>query len=41
MKIALSLYPTQVIAENVNKLNSRYHSGTFDPQHKNRKDGDL
>jgi len=39
---ALNLDPNEVIAENVNKLESRYPGGTFDPCHsENRKDGDL
>lgn len=39
---ALNLDPNDVIAENVNKLQSRYPGGTFDPFYsENRKDGDL
>jgi NTP pyrophosphatase (non-canonical NTP hydrolase) len=39
---ALNLDPNDVIAENVNKLESRYPGGKFDPYYsENRKDGDL
>jgi len=39
---ALDLDPNEVIAENVNKLESRYPGGSFDPYYsENRKDGDL
>lgn len=39
---ALNLDPNEVIAENVNKLESRYPGGMFDPHYsENRKDGDL
>lgn len=39
---ALDLDPNDVIAENVNKLESRYPGGSFDPYYsENRKDGDL
>lgn len=39
---ALNLDPNDVIAENVNKLQSRYPSGSFDPWYsENRKEGDL
>ena len=39
---ALNLDPNDVIAENVNKLESRYPGGNFDPYYsENRKDGDL
>jgi NTP pyrophosphatase (non-canonical NTP hydrolase) len=39
---ALDLDPNDVIAENVNKLESRYPGGKFDPYYsENRKDGDL
>ena len=39
---ALNLDPNDVIAENVNKLQSRYPGGTFDAHYsENRKDGDL
>lgn len=39
---ALGLDPNDVIAENVNKLESRYPGGKFDPYYsENRKDGDL
>lgn len=39
---ALSLDPNEVIAENVNKLQSRYPGGKFDVYHsENRKQGDL
>ena len=39
---ALNLDPNDVIAENVNKLESRYPGGTFDAYYsENRKDGDL
>ena len=39
---ALDLDPNDVIAENVNKLQSRYPSGSFDPWYsENRKEGDL
>ena len=39
---ALNLDPNDVIAENVNKLQSRYPGGTFDAYYsENRKDGDL
>lgn len=39
---ALDLDPNDVIAENVNKLQSRYPGGTFDAHYsENRKDGDL
>jgi len=39
---ALNLDPNEVIAENVNKLQSRYPGGAFDPYYsENRKDGDL
>ena len=39
---ALNLDPNDVIAENVNKLESRYHGGKFDAYYsENRKDGDL
>jgi hypothetical protein len=39
---ALHLDPNDVIAENVNKLKSRYPGGHFDPSYsENRKEGDL
>ena len=39
---ALNLDPNDVIAENVNKLQSRYPGGTFDAHYsENRQDGDL
>jgi NTP pyrophosphatase (non-canonical NTP hydrolase) len=39
---ALGLDPNDVIAENVNKLKSRYPGGSFDAHYsENRKDGDL
>jgi NTP pyrophosphatase (non-canonical NTP hydrolase) len=39
---ALNLDPNEVIAENVNKLESRYPGGEFDPYYsEHRKDGDL
>lgn len=39
---ALNLDPNDVIAENVNKLQSRYPGGQFDVYYsENRKDGDL
>ena len=39
---ALHLDPNDVIAENVNKLKSRYPGGEFDAHYsENRKDGDL
>ena len=39
---ALDLDPNDVIAENVNKLESRYPGGQFDPYYsENRKAGDL
>lgn len=39
---ALNLDPNEVIAENVNKLESRYPGGSFDVhQSENRKEGDL
>ena len=39
---ALNLDPNDVIAENVNKLKSRYPGGEFDAYYsENRKDGDL
>ena len=39
---ALNLDPNDVIAENVNKLKSRYPGGEFDPYYsENRKAGDL
>ena len=39
---ALNLDPNEVIAENVNKLESRYPDGSFDVYYsENRKDGDL
>jgi len=39
---ALNLDPNDVIAENVQKLQSRYPGGTFDPFYsENRKTGDL
>lgn len=39
---ALNLDPNDVIAENVNKLESRYPGGKFDPYYsENRKEGDL
>jgi NTP pyrophosphatase (non-canonical NTP hydrolase) len=39
---ALGLDPNDVIAENVNKLESRYPGGSFDAQYsENRKAGDL
>lgn len=39
---ALNLDPNEVIAENVNKLESRYPGGKFDPYYsENRKKGDL
>ena len=39
---ALNLDPNEVIAENVNKLESRYPGGSFDAHYsENRKDGDL
>lgn len=39
---ALDLDPNDVIAENVNKLESRYPGGKFDAYYsENRKDGDL
>ena len=40
--IALNLDPNDVIAENVNKLESRYPGGHFDVYHsENRQQGDL
>jgi NTP pyrophosphatase (non-canonical NTP hydrolase) len=40
--IALGLDPNQVIAENVNKLQSRYPGGKFNVYYsENRKAGDL
>ena len=39
---ALGLDPNEVMAENVNKLKSRYPGGEFDVWHsENRKEGDL
>ena len=39
---ALNLDPNDVIAENVNKLKTRYPGGEFDPYHsENRKAGDI
>lgn len=39
---ALNLNPNDVIAENVNKLKSRYPNGEFDPWYsENRQSGDL
>jgi NTP pyrophosphatase (non-canonical NTP hydrolase) len=39
---ALNLDPNDVIAENVNKLKSRYPGGEFDVHHsENRREGDL
>ena len=39
---ALSLDPNEVIAENVNKLQSRYPGGQFDVHHsENRQQGDI
>ena len=39
---ALGLNPNDVIAENVNKLESRYPGGSFDAHYsENRKEGDL
>lgn len=39
---SLGLDPNEVIAENVNKLESRYPGGTFDAYYsENRKEGDL
>jgi NTP pyrophosphatase (non-canonical NTP hydrolase) len=39
---SLGLEPNDVIAENVNKLESRYPGGNFDPYYsENRKEGDL
>ena len=39
---ALGLDPNEVMAENVNKLKSRYPGGEFDDWHsENRKEGDL
>lgn len=39
---ALGLDPNEVVAENVNKLKSRYPSGEFDVHYsENRKEGDL
>jgi NTP pyrophosphatase (non-canonical NTP hydrolase) len=39
---ALNLDPNDVIAENVNKLKSRYPGGDFNPWHsENRKEGDI
>ena len=39
---ALDLIPNDVLAENVNKLKSRYPGGEFDVHYsENRKDGDL
>ena len=39
---AMGLDPNEVIAENVNKLKSRYPGGEFDVHYsENRKDGDL
>lgn len=39
---ALNLDPNEVIAENVNKLQSRYPGGSFDAEYsENRKEGDL
>lgn len=39
---ALGLDPNEVVAENVNKLESRYPGGTFDAYYsENRKEGDL
>lgn len=39
---ALNLDPNEVIAENVNKLQSRYPGGSFDAHYsENRKEGDL
>ena len=39
---ALDLDPNEVVAENVNKLKSRYPGGEFDVHYsENRKDGDL
>lgn len=40
--MALNIDPNEVIAENVEKLQSRYPGGVFDPWFsENRKDGDL
>jgi NTP pyrophosphatase (non-canonical NTP hydrolase) len=39
---ALNLDPNDVIAENVNKLKSRYPGGDFNPWHsENRQEGDI
>jgi NTP pyrophosphatase (non-canonical NTP hydrolase) len=39
---SLGLDPNEVIAENVNKLESRYPGGSFDAHYsENRKEGDL
>ena len=39
---ALGLDPNEVVAENVNKLESRYPGGSFDAHYsENRKEGDL
>jgi len=39
---AMGIDPNEVIAENVNKLKSRYPGGEFDVHYsENRKDGDL
>lgn len=39
---SLGLDPNEVLAENVNKLESRYPGGKFDPYYsENRKEGDL
>jgi hypothetical protein len=39
---SLNLDPNEVIAENVNKLESRYPGGSFDVHYsENRQDGDL
>jgi hypothetical protein len=39
---ALNLDPNEVIAENVNKLQSRYPGGQFDVHHsENRQQGDI
>lgn len=39
---AMGFDPNEVIAENVNKLESRYPGGSFDPYYsENRKEGDL
>ena len=39
---ALNLDPNEVIAENVNKLQSRYPGGSFDAEYsENRKEGDI